>query len=84
MKKNGLIIIDSNYEKIKKYLADMYSELDSTGNVFVISRNEYNGNNDIICDHFDISNSGVDLGYHYVNTIVAPTEKKACEPFRIT
>ncbi|MBO7636950.1 MAG: site-specific DNA-methyltransferase [Paludibacteraceae bacterium] len=69
----GAIIIDGNIQSSISLLNTFKGQLDSSGNVFVLVRNEVDAIGDVIHDFFDVIDAADKLGYFYVNTIVAPT-----------
>lgn len=70
----GTIIIDDNVQNSISLLDTFKGQLDSSGNVFVLVRNEADAKGNVIHDFFDVIDAADKLGYLYVNTIVAPTD----------
>ena len=69
----GTIVIKGSYSTIKKGLDKFRVQLDESGNLFIICRTEYDTQNDVRHDFFDLIRYSVKAGLMYVNTIVAPT-----------
>ena len=70
----GTIIINDTIQNSITQLESYKEELDDSGNIFVLVRNEADAIGDISNDFFDIISAAELKGYLYVNTIVVPTE----------
>ena len=70
----GTIIINDTIQNSIELLKSSKDNLDISGNIFVMVRNEVDAIGDVSNDFLDIIHSADKMEYVYVNTIVAPTE----------
>lgn len=67
------VILKHSTSIIKEYMSRMSDEMNESGNLFTLSKNEYDDKGNVIYDFMDIIEEGMLLGFEYVNTIVVPT-----------
>lgn len=72
--KYGTIIIRTSISKAIDLVSEYHNSLDSSGNMFVCVRNEYNQIGDVERDLFDVVYEATKQGLLYINTIIVPTE----------
>ncbi len=70
----GAIIINDNIQNTVSHLKTYKDKLDTSGNVFVLVRNEVDMIGDVTHDFFDVIDVADKMGFFYVNTIVVPTD----------
>lgn len=67
------IITSQDFQKTVDLLNQKYEILDETGCFFAIISTEYDYKGNVIHDCFQVISEAVEIGYHYINTIVYPT-----------
>ena len=72
----GTIILNNTIENSISLLGKYKDSLDTSGNIFVLVRNEVNAIGDVTSDFLDVIDAATSMGYLYVNTIVVPTEDR--------
>jgi len=72
----GTAIIRDNIPYAQKTLLRIKNQIAESGNVFVLIKNEYDDNYNIINDFLDVIEYSEKIGYAYINTIVVPTKEK--------
>lgn len=67
------VIANLSIEDTITLLNNKYDSIDESGSFFAIVATEYDSDNNVTADFFDVIFAGTQIGYDYVNTIVFPT-----------